>query len=211
MEPVASARIPIVKSQCAHTAIKVDVCFDAASGSASSATVTEFLRLHPEVRPLVMVLKHMLHQRDLQETYTGGLGSFLLTVMVTFHVARLKNLAYTVDPKHHKQRTKAVRAVASQVEKEAAGKAATPVDEGSTLAASVRGDRAEADVPTSSESSASRSTRDQPPVLAVVDEPLQHQMHRIAVPQGASLMPHRQLAARSTRLASLARAVPKPS
>ena len=115
----------------------------------------------------MMVLKHMLHQRGLQETFTGGLGSFLLTVMVTYHVARLKTLAHTVDPKHHKKRTKAVKEAATAVGKQAAREAARAVDTGSGAAAGVRGGpRARGD---------GRGEVGGPypaPVLAVVDEPM---------------------------------------
>jgi len=117
VEVIATARIPIVKSRCAHTGIKVDVCFENYSGQLSSGTVTDFIRTHPEVRPLVVVLKHMLHQRSLAETYHGGVGSFLLTVLVTFHVARLKAVAETVDAKKHKGRGKSIREAVKSAER----------------------------------------------------------------------------------------------
>lgn len=40
------------------------------------------MAVYPSLRPLVLVLKYMLLQRQLHETFSGGVGSFLLFLMV---------------------------------------------------------------------------------------------------------------------------------
>ena len=40
----------------------------------------------PELRPLILVLKAFLKSRQLNETFTGGVGSFLLTILVTSYL-----------------------------------------------------------------------------------------------------------------------------
>ena len=40
-----------------------------------------YVRDIPQVKPLVLVLKFFLRQRKLHETYHGGVGSFLLTLV----------------------------------------------------------------------------------------------------------------------------------
>lgn len=39
--------------------------------------------LWPMMRPLILVLKLFLQQRELNEVYTGGIGSYALITMVT--------------------------------------------------------------------------------------------------------------------------------
>jgi DNA polymerase sigma len=41
-----------------------------------------FMKQYPALRPLTLVLKYFLHQRQLNETFTGGVGSFLLQMMI---------------------------------------------------------------------------------------------------------------------------------
>ena len=38
--------------------------------------------LYPEMKYMIVVIKCILRQRDLHETYSGGIGSFLLFQMV---------------------------------------------------------------------------------------------------------------------------------
>lgn len=44
--------------------------------------IREQTRLFPHIRPLCIILKRLLFERGLNETYTGGIGSFLLFLMV---------------------------------------------------------------------------------------------------------------------------------
>ena len=39
------------------------------------------------LRPLVLVVKYLLSQRQLNDTYSGGIGSFMLTMMA-LHVVQ---------------------------------------------------------------------------------------------------------------------------
>jgi non-canonical poly(A) RNA polymerase PAPD5/7 len=43
---------------------------------------------YAELKPLLVVLKCFLKSRQLNETYTGGVSSFLLTIMVVSHLQR---------------------------------------------------------------------------------------------------------------------------
>ena len=44
--------------------------------------------MYPEMRPLLLVLKCFLKSRQLNETYHGGVSSFLLTMLVTSYLQR---------------------------------------------------------------------------------------------------------------------------
>ena len=79
LEVVDTAKVPIVKLVHAGTQIAADVSFNVPDGLETGWMMRDFLALHPPLRPLLIVLKHFLMQRGLNETYpTGGVGSFLL-------------------------------------------------------------------------------------------------------------------------------------
>jgi hypothetical protein len=91
-EVIASARIPIVKLVDATSGIGIDISFEAVSGLASRAVISDLLARFPPLRALVTTLKYFLIQRGLNDTYTGGVGSFLLVCMCTAAVqAALRN------------------------------------------------------------------------------------------------------------------------
>ncbi|KAG7378905.1 hypothetical protein PHYPSEUDO_009320 [Phytophthora pseudosyringae] len=82
LEVIDKARIPIVKMVHKATEIHVDVSFNVAGGLATGDLVKHYMRVYPSFRPLTLVLKYFMAQRGLNETYTGGMGSFLLQMMV---------------------------------------------------------------------------------------------------------------------------------
>ncbi|CAM9630998.1 unnamed protein product [Pylaiella littoralis] len=79
---IKSAKVPLVKFVHIGSGIQVDVCFDQISGMQSGEAARAMMKQMTPVRPLVMVLKAYMGQRKLNETYHGGIGSFLLQLMV---------------------------------------------------------------------------------------------------------------------------------
>ena len=82
LEVVESARIPLVKYVDRDTHTSVDVSFDVESGLRTGKLVRSYIDAMPPLRPLVLVLKFFLSQRGLNETFTGGVGSYMLQLMV---------------------------------------------------------------------------------------------------------------------------------
>ena len=82
LELVESARIPIVKYVDKACGIPVDVSFDVEGGLRTGRLVRDLQDAMPALRPLVLVLKFFLAQRGLNETFTGGVGSFMMQMMV---------------------------------------------------------------------------------------------------------------------------------
>ncbi|KAI7844721.1 hypothetical protein COHA_001808 [Chlorella ohadii] len=84
MQVIAKAKVPIVKFEDAETGYAFDVSFDVANGPEVRAAenVRALMDALPPMRQLVMVLKVFLQQRELNEVYSGGLGSYALLVMV---------------------------------------------------------------------------------------------------------------------------------
>lgn len=77
-----NTRVPVVKMLEAVTGCRVDICFDQRHVEDSVAVVRRCLRAFPEMRPLVLVLKHFMLERQLNIVYSGGLSSHALVIMV---------------------------------------------------------------------------------------------------------------------------------
>ncbi|KAL4152587.1 hypothetical protein PRNP1_009515 [Phytophthora ramorum] len=97
LEVIDKARIPIVKMVHKASDIHVDVSFNVAGGLATGDLVKHYMRVYPSFRPLTLVLKYFMAQRGLNETYTGGVGSFLLQMMV---VSFLQHHGRTLGAEH---------------------------------------------------------------------------------------------------------------
>eukprot|EP01090_Pellita_catalonica_P020285 TRINITY_DN7179_c0_g2_i1.p1 TRINITY_DN7179_c0_g2~~TRINITY_DN7179_c0_g2_i1.p1 ORF type:complete len:304 (-),score=42.51 TRINITY_DN7179_c0_g2_i1:90-1001(-) len=65
------------------------------SGLAASKLVREYVKTLPALTPLALVLKQFLYERDLNDTYTGGISSYCLVLMIVaflkINVAPLAN------------------------------------------------------------------------------------------------------------------------
>lgn len=75
------ASVPIIKILETRTELKIDISFNTVNGVKSAALIKQFLAEFPCLRPLVMVLKQFLLQRDYNEVWTGGIGSYSLILM----------------------------------------------------------------------------------------------------------------------------------
>jgi len=51
------------------------------NGVRSAKLITDFKAKFPVLAPLVMVLKHFLLERDLNEVFTGGISSYSLILL----------------------------------------------------------------------------------------------------------------------------------
>ncbi|QDZ19273.1 nucleotidyltransferase domain-containing protein [Chloropicon primus] len=80
---LSKARIPIVKFEDVETNLKFDISFDVDGGPEAALFIKDMIRKIPLIRPLVYILKIFLQQRDLNEVYSGGVGSYGLIIMVT--------------------------------------------------------------------------------------------------------------------------------
>lgn len=82
VQVLARAKVPIIKFVCPYGQFNVDISINQANGLQASKFVNGWLKKQPAIRPLVMVVKQFLQQRALSEVYTGGLGSYSVTLMV---------------------------------------------------------------------------------------------------------------------------------
>jgi len=79
---IDTAKVPIVKLQSKVCGLHADVVINKPDGVDSSLFVVDCLQDFPQMRPVLLFLKCFLLQHGLHETYTGGMGSYLLTMVV---------------------------------------------------------------------------------------------------------------------------------
>lgn len=75
------ATVPIIKLTDSFTEVKVDISFNVNGGVKAAGLIKEFKEKYPVLPYLVLVLKQFLLQRDLNEVFTGGIGSYSLFLM----------------------------------------------------------------------------------------------------------------------------------
>ncbi|KAM9122509.1 terminal nucleotidyltransferase 4B isoform 2-T2 [Pangshura tecta] len=75
------ATVPIIKLTDSFTEVKVDISFNVQNGVKAAQLIREFIKKYPVLPYLVLVLKQFLLQRDLNEVFTGGIGSYSLFLM----------------------------------------------------------------------------------------------------------------------------------
>ncbi|KHG29292.1 PAP-associated domain-containing 5 [Gossypium arboreum] len=56
--------------------------FDVDNGPKAVEFIKEAVLKWPQLRPLCLILKVFLQQRDLNEVYSGGIGSYALLAMI---------------------------------------------------------------------------------------------------------------------------------
>ena len=95
LEVVEQTRIPIVKFTHGPTNLSVDVCFDQEGGPEAAQIMNKFLDNIPPLRPLVFVLKYFMAIRGINEPYSGGMGSFMLQMMIVSFLQHRAREEYT--------------------------------------------------------------------------------------------------------------------
>ncbi|KAF2841114.1 hypothetical protein M501DRAFT_1000274 [Patellaria atrata CBS 101060] len=83
VEIVANARVPLVKFVDKLTGIRVDVSFENTTGTAANRTFHEWKVEHPAMPIIVPLVKQFLLMRGLNEVFSGGIGGFTVTCLVT--------------------------------------------------------------------------------------------------------------------------------
>jgi non-canonical poly(A) RNA polymerase PAPD5/7 len=82
LEVIENTRVPLVKFTHAPTNISFDVCFNQLTGPQAAQLMHQYMEALPPLRPLTFVLKQFMASRSLNQPYTGGVGSFLLQMMI---------------------------------------------------------------------------------------------------------------------------------
>ncbi|KAI3525162.1 hypothetical protein L2E82_02413 [Cichorium intybus] len=99
IQVIAKARVPIIKFVEKRSGISFDVSFDMENGPKAAEYIQDAISKWPQLRPLCLILKVFLQQRELNEVYSGGIGSYALLAML---IAMLRNSLETyASPEHN--------------------------------------------------------------------------------------------------------------
>jgi len=82
LDVISTARVPIVKFKDSRSQISVDVCFNQTTALDTAKLVKAMCKKYGAFLPLALFLKFYHHSRSLNETYSGGIGSFMLSCML---------------------------------------------------------------------------------------------------------------------------------
>ena len=86
LEVIEKTRIPIVKFTHKPSNLSIDICFDQTTGIQAADLVKKFMDAMPPLKPLTFVLKYFMVARGLNEPYSGGIGSFMLQMMIVSYL-----------------------------------------------------------------------------------------------------------------------------
>ncbi|KAI4321873.1 hypothetical protein MLD38_035204 [Melastoma candidum] len=86
---IAKARVPIIKFVEKRSGVAFDISFDIENGPKAATFIKDAVSRLPPLRPLCLILKVFLQQRELNEVYSGGIGSYALLTML---MAMLRNV-----------------------------------------------------------------------------------------------------------------------
>ncbi|KAI8819755.1 uncharacterized protein EV422DRAFT_598553 [Fimicolochytrium jonesii] len=88
IECITGAKVPIIKIIDSITGYPADISFNVAAGVHAAEIVKTFLddpRCGEGLRPLLLIMKQFLLQRNLNEVFTGGMGSYtLMSIIAAF-------------------------------------------------------------------------------------------------------------------------------
>ncbi|XP_043702202.1 terminal nucleotidyltransferase 4B [Telopea speciosissima] len=82
IQVIGKARVPIVKFVERTSGISFDISFDVQSGPQAAEFIKDAITKIPPLKPLCLILKVFLQQRELNEVYSGGIGSYALLAML---------------------------------------------------------------------------------------------------------------------------------
>jgi len=83
IDVVIGAKVPLLKFVDRVTGLNVDISFENDTGLVACQTFHDWKRQFPAMPVLVTVIKQFLMMRGLNEVFTGGLGGFSVTCLVT--------------------------------------------------------------------------------------------------------------------------------
>jgi hypothetical protein len=81
------ARVPIIALET-RIGVDADVALGGHNGTDTSQYAGAILKRYKSFSPVVLLLKLLLRQTDLDKPFTGGLGSYKLYVLVAYHIER---------------------------------------------------------------------------------------------------------------------------
>ncbi|SCM12930.1 nucleotidyltransferase, putative [Plasmodium chabaudi adami] len=93
MRIIKDAKVRILKYTDNESGVNVDICINQESSRETTEFVKKKIKEYIYLRPLVIIIKFFLNSRSLNDTYSGGIGSFMLCCMV-LHFLQLHPISF---------------------------------------------------------------------------------------------------------------------
>ncbi|KAI0567081.1 Nucleotidyltransferase [Gracilaria domingensis] len=87
---IVDAKVKLVKIIASEGSINCDITIGVRNGPDYVPSIKKYVSTYPALRPLLLVLKCFLQQRNLNEVYSGGLGSYSVLLLVVSHLQMLR-------------------------------------------------------------------------------------------------------------------------
>jgi DNA polymerase sigma len=65
-----------------RSGIEVDISFGVLAGKENSKVIIDYCNKFPLARPLTLIIKYFLKQKSLNNSWSGGIGSYTLIIMI---------------------------------------------------------------------------------------------------------------------------------
>lgn len=88
VQVIGFAKVPIVKFEDSRYHISFDISFNVFDGLSGVIYLKKQLTEYPCLRILIMLVKQMLHEKELNTVYRGGLSSYSLYMMIISFLQR---------------------------------------------------------------------------------------------------------------------------
>ena len=110
MDLISTAKIPIIKVSEKLSKCNVDITFDhQINGEKLKMLIDQYCLDFPELKPLLLILKYVLYQRNLNIPFQGGLGSFALLVLLRhFLCVYMGKRGFGPKAKYYKEKNESI-------------------------------------------------------------------------------------------------------
>lgn len=95
---IIHAKVPIITGLYKETKIHVDISLYKKNEIQSAEIIKKLISVYPEIKPLMLLIKYIIRQRNLNQIYTGGVSSFILFTLLYYYISDTrKQIEYEVE------------------------------------------------------------------------------------------------------------------
>jgi len=94
---IKNAKVPVVKCNDLRYNIDLDISINKLNGIFQVREVLKAMKTYPEIKYLYLTMKFFLKIRNLNDTYGGGIGSYLLFCMMLTYLRELRKDYFKAD------------------------------------------------------------------------------------------------------------------
>ena len=84
------AKVPIITGLYKSTNIHVDISLFKKNGVDVAVVINKINNIYPEIKYLILVIKYLIRQRNLNQIYFGGISSFIIFSLLYYYISDLK-------------------------------------------------------------------------------------------------------------------------